>query len=438
MSVASSVPVSPSTRLLKGAGWTVLGNAAARGFTIATAFAAARILGRDEFGSVALTQLTVAAAANLVSLQMGQTATRFVAQYRNTSPHAVTRVAQLVRRIAWITGLAAALAVILAAEWIGRRLLGQATGTPLVRWAAPAVFLTLYSSVQLGILYGLEQFATAARIAALGYACIFVGVLLGSLRAGTTGAVTGWVLGNAVLCWLAWRALLRFLPSYGRGQLWPPISARSILLSYSTPLWIASGWISVVLLGCNALLARYHSLGEVALYSAADRLHLILLFVPSALFCTTLPVLSDLYSRGDRDGYQQVLRTAVNTACMTVLAPAVLLASFSGPILSAGFGKNFAPASGTLMLLCCASLFESSNIVLGQLFLVAGRIWARAAIDVGLGAVLLVCAVLWVPRFGSIGLAGAYALSFAAASAALALVRPRFGVAPDRGVSAHA
>jgi O-antigen/teichoic acid export membrane protein len=217
------------------------------------------------------------------------------------------------------------------------------------------------------------------------------------------------------------------------------IALRSLLISYSLPLFLASTWLSIVLLRCNAMLAQRYSLAEVALYSAADRFHLMLLFVPGALFATMFPILANL--RGDRGGCRQVLRTCFMSMLLTLVFPAVLVAGFAETILAASFGAEFRIAGTVLSLLCVAAVFEAINIVAGQLLLIAGWIKLRAAIDALLGTVLLVLSILWIPRFGTRGFAAAYAISFGCAGllllAAAATIRNAGAektLAPDQSV----
>jgi len=291
---------------------------------------------------------------------------------------------------------------------------------PLLRMASPAVPFALIAGAQAAILNGYEAFPVAARVNAFGSAAMFLGVLAGGFTAGVNGAVMGWVVGNGVLCLFSYVAIRKFRisgPTSSSARAHFPISS---LLSYSLPLFSASMVFAAVLLHANALLGEKHSLSEVALYAAADRIHLILLFVPTAVFSAMFPILSNLQSHGDLSGYRKVLRTVLQISALVVVVPAAFLGLFSSRVCSL-FGAEFGASGTVLAILCVATLFEALNILFGYLMIIAGRVWLRSCVDIGLALVLGSCATIWIPRFGSEGLAAAYAASFAAAVIVLAV-----------------
>lgn len=418
--IAALAGSAAGTRVLAGAGWSIAGNGCARALTIVSALAAARVLGRDGFGAFSLVQLTIATAATLVALQMGSTATRFVAEYRHRSVTRTVAVIRLVTAAMVVLGAGASVGLHVAAKWISATVLRQPALVELVRIAAPGVFLVLCSGVQAGILSGLEEFRAAALVNLAGSAAIVVGVLGGSLSSGLQGAILGWVVGNGVLCAAGGYAVLRVQAGLGRPPRSALFSERAILFSYSLPVFLASMMLAAVFFRCNTLLAESHSLSEVALYAAADRFHFMLLFIPSALFSAMFPILSNLSGNGDRVACKQVLRTSFLLALVVLVIPALLVGIFSRLLLCVTFGHSFSIAAPVLSVLCLASVFEALNIALGYVLIVAGRVWLRCAIDMGLAVLLLGLGSSWIPRFGGLGLAGAYAVSFASASATLA------------------
>jgi O-antigen/teichoic acid export membrane protein len=79
------------------------------------------------------------------------------------------------------------------------------------------------------------------------------------------------------------------------------------------------------------------------------------------------------------------------------------------------FGSDFRFGGPVLAILCVATIFEVLNILFGYLMIIAGRVWLRSCIDIGLALVLGTCATIWIPRFGGMGLAAACSASFAMA-----------------------
>ena len=411
-------------RMITGTSWSVAGNGCARVLSAMGTFVAARLLGKESFGAFSVVQLTIATAAMLVGLQVGTTATRYIAEYRSAAPARAFGVIRLSNVIATLSGAFAAVSLFVFAGWISSSVLGRPEMAWLIRLAAPGVFCTLFSGVQLGALAGLEDFRTYAYVNGIGNACIFVFIVGGTVTNGVAGAIEGWVLGNICLCVCGFIALRHVRQRLGLMESPVPalLSERHILFSYGVPTFIASFMLGPVLLRCNALMMATHSLSAVGLYSAADRLRLLLLFVPTALTSTLFPVLSNLRGTSDHSGYKGAVRASSAMSLIVLAVPAIAFALGARFLLSMAFGRSFAAAAPILVVLCVAAVSESANMILGYVLLTSGNVWLRAIIDLGLALLLLVLATLWIPKYGAVGFAWAYTLSFFTASLVLACV----------------
>jgi O-antigen/teichoic acid export membrane protein len=410
--------------MINGTTWSVLGNGCARGLSALGTFVAARALGKESFGAFSVVQLTIATTAMLVGLQVGTTATRYIAEYRSAAPARALAVIRLSNIIATASGAVAAVCLFVSASWVSSSVLGRPEMVSLIRLAAPGVFCTLFSGVQLGVLAGLEDFKSYAYVNGIGNCCILAFILVGTLTHGVAGAVGGWVLGNICLCVCGFSALRDVRQRLGLTMRPVPslFSERHILFSYSFPTFIASFVLGPVLLRCNALMMKTHSLAEVGLYSAADRFRLLLLFVPTALMATLFPVLSNLRGTSDHRGYKAAVRVSSAMNLLVLALPATAVAIGSKSILTMAFGRSFAAAGPTLAVLCAAAVSESANMMLGNVLLTSGKVWLRAIIDLGLALLLLVLATFWIPEYGALGFAWAYTVAFFTASLVLSFI----------------
>jgi O-antigen/teichoic acid export membrane protein len=410
--------------MITGTTWSVLGNGCARGFSALGTFVAARVLGKESFGAFSVVQLTIATTAMLVGLQVGTTATRYIAEYRSSAPVRALAVIRLSNVIATGSGAVAAVCLFVSASWVSSSVLGRPEMVSLIQLAAPGVFCTLFSGVQLGVLAGLEDFKTYAYVNGIGNGCILAFILVGTLTHDVAGAVGGWVLGNICLCACGSFALRHVRQRLGLTKCPLPslFSERHILFSYSFPTFIASFVLGPVLLRCNALMMKTHSLADVGLYSAADRFRLLLLFVPTALLSTLFPVLANLRGASDRRGYKAAVRASSAMTCLVLALPATAFAVGAKSILTMAFGPSFAAAAPVLVVLCAAAVSESANMIFGHVLLTSGKVWLRAIIDFGLALLLLLLATIWIPEYGALGFAWAYALAFVTASLVLGCV----------------
>jgi O-antigen/teichoic acid export membrane protein len=307
-----------------------------------------------------------------------------------------------------MSGLLIALAPMLAARTLGSPRLANnlVVGSGLL-------FFGVVEAVQTGALTGLEAFYRIARLSAwngilslpltaylvyrhgvngaligmtgsVALACLFNGIVLRreSRRCGLKATLRG--------CWSEWPILLRFsLPSYLGGIIVAPAS------------WAA-----------NALLVnRPGGFPEMALFSAADRWRCFLIFVPLAASRIVVPTFSRMHSTGDRAGYRAMFRASLLLGAAATVVPAILCALLSAPIMGL-YGSSFRRGWLVLVILAVSAIPTVLNTQLGAVLLSHNRAWTRMAIDFVLAGVFIGIALWAVPRWGSAGLAGAFAAAY--------------------------
>ncbi len=161
------------------------------------------------------------------------------------------------------------------------------------------VFFGAVTGTQTGALAALEAFKVSAFVST---ACSVITFLLVSLCAsvsGLSGAVLGFVAASA-LSWLALHAttrrvaVSRGLPS--RAHAW--WREWRVLYRFSLPTFLGSAAVAPALWVSNALLVRQPSgYAELAVFSAADRWRLFVLFFPSTLSVVGAPLLDNFFRR---------------------------------------------------------------------------------------------------------------------------------------------
>jgi O-antigen/teichoic acid export membrane protein len=176
-----------------------------------------------------------------------------------------------------------------------------------------------------------------------------------------------------------------------------------------TGMWLCNYWVVQQTGG-------FHQLG---LYGAADRYRLLLLFLPSAIAGSALPILSNIRGDGSSIGFRRLLRLNVLVVLMIVSVPALLIALCAGRAMGY-FGTSYLAGAPVLSVLCFSAVAESLNTAIGQAVLTDSA-WRRFFFDVMLISIVCGTAFLLVPRHGALGLAIAYLAGFACTSAALAL-----------------
>ncbi len=411
-----------SQRELAGAaGWSLLAAVVARGANLFAFVVCARLLTRAEFGQVGIIQSTVGMFAPLASLGLAMTATKFVAEYRETDPGRAGRIIGLSLVTAVLAGALTTAALILLAPWIAARGLSS---PGLERQLVPAsglLLLGVVESAQAGVLTGLVAFSSLARAGALsGAASIPIIAILAWLY-GALGAIAGLTVSLAISCILNGLVLREQCRRFGiRPTLTGIASERSVLFRFSLPSYLSGLAVAPVAWFGSAMLVRgTDGLSQMALFGAADRYRYLLIFLPLAVSRIAVPALSRLHAAGSTSEYGRTLRWNVGVAMAVTCIPAAACIAIAAPLMAL-FGSAFRPGWPILALLAFSAIPTVLNTQLGAALLSEGRAWERAGVDVVLAVTLSLLAWWAVPLWGAVGLAAALAASYSLASLFLA------------------
>lgn len=410
-------------RFVLGAFWALTGAAASRGFMLIASVICARFLGKEGFGALGMIQSTASTFGVFAGLGLGLTATKYVSELRHQDPLRTGRILALSASVAIVSGLVMAVLLILFAPYLAKHTLANpGLATPLAIGSG-LVFFGAINGAQTGALAGFEAFRTMARVNVLAGVASFPTIILGVWCGGLQGALWGLVAALAINWTLNNQALRRECANTQISYQFASCHRElSILHRFSLPAFLASMAVGPAIWACNALLVRQpHGYADLGIYTAADRWRLLILFVPSSAFATTLPVLSNLYGVGDSLGFQKVFRANLRLNASLVFMAALSVVALAAPIMSI-YGNSFRSGRAVLIVLASSALFEALNAVLGQPLIASHRMWWRFGFDLFLVAALVGLARVLIPKWGALGLAASHGIAYMATSLGLFLL----------------
>jgi O-antigen/teichoic acid export membrane protein len=148
-----------------------------------------------------------------------------------------------------------------------------------------------------------------------------------------------------------------------------------VILKFALPAIIAGYYSMPMIWLANTFLVRQPGgYGEMALYSAANSLRILVLFLPSVMNSVGLSVLNNEMAKGDLTHYNRLFRFNVLYIFLVSLGGVLGVGIFGRPILQL-FGKDFGAGHFLLWLLLVASLFEGLSIALFQYLQTKAKIW---------------------------------------------------------------
>jgi O-antigen/teichoic acid export membrane protein len=399
-------------RLARGVFWSLAGTIVSRGLMLCATILVARMLGREAYGELGMIQSTVGMLGTFAGFSLGVTATKHVAEFRQSDPERTGRIIALSGLFAAGTGGLMALLLVIFAPWLAENTINAPHLAGVLRISALVLFLNALNSAQIGVLSGFESFKTIAKVS------LFVGLIsfpifvAGAYVGGLAGAV--WALAiNLVFNWLLNHLALRreakrnnvSLALHGCWREWP------ILWRFSLPGTLAGsmvgpvGWISSAL-----LVNRPNGYAEMGIFSAANQWYVTMLFLPGILGASVLPILSSQISQNNASQLSKTLTLAIKLNLITVV-PLVVVACLASPYIMSIYGKEYADGWPTLIVTLITAGILAIQTPVGQIIASSGRMWTGFAMNIGWG-LLFLSATLLLIDYGSLGLASARLISY--------------------------
>jgi O-antigen/teichoic acid export membrane protein len=186
---------------------------------------------------------------------------------------------------------------------------------------------------------------------------------------------------------------------------------RFILWKFSLPAFLSGAMTSPAVWAANSILVNQRGgYAEMGVFSAANQWRMAVAFLPSLLSQPVLSMLSNLATT-DARSFDRILRANLylNVGLSVSIAVPVIL--FATRIMNA-YGRDFSSGATVLILLALATAISSVVSVMAQAIASLDRVWWGFALNSAWALALLAGAALLAPRYGALGLAGAYLASY--------------------------
>jgi len=273
------------------------------------------------------------------------------------------------------------------------------------------LFFSSINGYQLGALSGLEAYGGLAKAGVASGIVAMALISLGAWWGGLNGTLIGLSISAFVRCaihnrWLRLESRVQGIKPQYRGSLG---QEKAIIFEFALPAALAGYYSMPMVWLANTFLVRQPGgYGEMALYTAANNLRILVLFLPNVMNSVGLSVLNYEKAKGDITHYNQVFRFNVLYMFLVSLGGLLVMGVFGRTLLQL-FGKDFEAGHFLLWILLIASLFESLSIALYQYVQSQAKIWLSfICINVPREAFLVLAAYFLVQPYGGAGLAVAY------------------------------
>jgi O-antigen/teichoic acid export membrane protein len=409
----SSVSTSDQDVLLAAKGGLIafIGNLAASAGRFAFGVVLARLLGAELLGvySLSLTVTQVVGALALLGLSAG--VARFIPIAVNEDDNSfLWGIIQIGIGLPTVIGLALFLGVFLLAEPLSLWAFGQPNLAPMLRLASFSIPFTILIDLLASITQGFKrmEFKVYAQDIALNFSKLALSVVLIGVGLSVAGALAAHILASALTVVMFFYFVHHLFP-LNRPLHTAKRRIREIL-HFSLPIYL-SGLISefrgsteTVILGMLGVMSG------VGIYTSALRLAGVGDMFYISLQRISIPMISDLYSRGKLDQLQRVYQTVTKWSTTFNLPIFLTMVIFAGPLLTI-FGEDFTVGAQGLIILAFGSLFNASTGTNGSMITMTGHSRVTLANSITSLVVSLGLDVLLIPRWGIVGAALAVTLT---------------------------
>ncbi len=178
----------------------------------------------------------------------------------------------------------------------------------------------------------------------------------------------------------------------------------------SMPLWITNLMLVVLLQADIWILSFYADGSAVALYGAASRFTQFLTLPLMVVNMALMPIISELYVRGDISRLENVLRATASIAFLPALFVIIAFLFVGRDVLGVVYGYEYSDAYYVLLILSAGQLVSVACGSAGYALMMTNKQQAMMWITASCGALSVMLSLVLVSNYNALGVATASAL----------------------------
>lgn len=404
-------------RFASGVSWNFVGTVLAQASVFAANIVIANRIGAHSFGEFSLLQQTALTASALAQFATSVTATRYVAEYRTANPKRAGRVVGFCTLFTALAGSIGALLLFLLSGWLCTRVLGAPELSNGLRIMAVYLLFSVISGFQTGVLSALESYRRIALLSTIHALAHISVVTIGVWFFGMTGALWAIVISLVVKWFLFNRGIAREANKLGIEITYDmDKEERSVLLRFSLPASLGGLTTMPALWLVNATIAQQPSgFSQLGLITAAMNLKAMIMFVPTIVGNVGAVLVYNHHAQNDRSRFRIVYWGNVLASVLAVSFAGLVVIVFREDLLSL-YGEGFQRAGPLVVILVVAAIIETLAVALYQLVYSLEKMWwSFFAVTLPKDLLLVLAALLLIPRLGASGIAWAHVIGWCGA-----------------------
>lgn len=417
--------------ILRNMSWLTLVSGVERVAAVLQTVLIARALGISDYGVYGLIFGTIGLTASVAGLQMGLTATVFLARYRDTEKPKAAYVISFVNHVGIAVGLLFLLCTLPFAASLANWLIGPAGSAMAIGAGCLLVTFSIISGVQDGVIQGFEDFRSVALARLLTTVITLVGIYPSGVEFGLLGVMVVVLIGLLVkYLLLLYKLKLHIreneLPTKGNG-----LRGRDLMWGFSIPSMLVSLLVGAIgWLGTFVLSRQANGFDALAIVNTGLQWRGPILLLTGAVSSVAIPAISRHFQTGNHSAIRALLQRVLLFNGFFALLVAAALMSFS-PLILLLYGPGFSGGALIFSLVVASAVPQVISGVYMQNLVAKGRMWQQLFLHLWLVVPLGIGFAVLIPRFQSAGFAAANLIGWSIFAMALAVISRTAGFLPN-------
>lgn len=358
-----------NSRIINDSFWAILGNVLGKGLALVGGIIIARFLGKETFGEFGIIKNTILSISILSTFGLGYSATKFVAQYKNSKPEYINTIIQYSNKITLVVSGILSLGLFLFTDQLADKIFKAPHLILPLKFTSILVIFSALTTTQIGILAGFGEYRGLARINILVGVFTLISSILLTYFYHLNGALISLLSAQMLNWYLNLRLIKNRLVTKIRDEEFDRKLFKDIL-RFSYPLALQEALYSLTVWMGSLLLIKFSNYGQLGLYSAAVQLSSIILFIPGILRNVILTHLSENVIKTIKN--RKIIFNMLILNFLITFVPALILSFFSNK-LSAMYGNSFTNLKDLLAIAFFTTVFSSISTVYTQSLLSLGE-----------------------------------------------------------------
>jgi len=401
-------------RLANNSFWLLFGSAVSQGLMLLVMVYIGRKLGPANLGRFGMIQMTVNLLGSLAGVSLGLTSAKHVAEYRSTDSERAGRMIGLATLVAVGAGFVLSAVLVLGAPLLARITLHSPEMAGLLRIGALWVFFIVLNAEQVGVLSGLEDFRTLAKINVIRGLLTLLCAGAGVIGGGVYGAVLGFCVAACLQCVVT--AYYVHTMCHRNGIRTVYLSSEhefGVITGFSLPSFLGSiVALPITWIASAVLVNQLNGYKYMGLFNAATHWRGVVVFLPTGLAQVGLPVLANFFGIRDKRAYRKAFFTLFGGLTVSAGCIAAILCAGVG-ILVRLYGAGYTEAKPVFVLVIVTAVISSIDYALALALSSLGKMWQLTGLTMMWALLSIGLALWWIPPYKTIGIAVAFLVAYA-------------------------